>query len=85
MPIYRYECTDCGTVFRVFHRNGNSDPVECTHCNSQITKQLLPRIGVIYKGDGYYRTDYQNKKQTSSDKTKENKKQTSSDKTKEKE
>lgn len=71
MPIYRYECTDCGAVFRVFHRDKNGGPVECTHCKSQITKQLLPRIGVIYKGNGYYRTDYQNKKQTSSDKTKE--------------
>lgn len=77
MPIYRYECTDCGAIFRIFHRNKNGGPVECTHCNSQITKQLLPRIGVIYKGNGYYRTDYQNKKQTSSDKTK--------DKTREKE
>jgi len=71
MPIYRYECKDCGTVFRVFRRNGNGSPVECPHCNSRITEQLLPRIGVIYKGNGYYRTDYQNKKQTSSDKTKE--------------
>lgn len=71
MPIYRYECTDCGAVFRVFRRDKNGDPVGCTHCNSQITRQLLPRIGVIYKGNGYYRTDYQNKKQTSSDKTKE--------------
>lgn len=77
MPIYRYECTDCGAIFRVFHRNKNGGPVECTHCNSQMTKRLLPRIGVIYKGNGYYRTDYQNKKQTSSDKTK--------DKTREKE
>ena len=71
MPIYRYECMDCGAVFRVFHRDKNGGPVGCTHCNSQITRQLLPRIGVIYKGNGYYRTDYQNKKQTSSDKTKE--------------
>jgi len=71
MPIYRYECEDCGAVFKILRQNGNGSPVECPHCSSPAVRQLLPRIGVIYKGNGYYRTDYQNKKETSSDKTKE--------------
>lgn len=64
MPFYRYECDECGEVFRVLHRNGSNDGAEtkCPKCGSTRAKRLLPRIGVIYKGSGYYSTDYRSKK-----------------------
>jgi len=64
MPFYRYECENCGTEFRVLHRtdDGDEDVVKCPSCGGRKAKRLLPRIGVIYKGSGYYSTDYRSKK-----------------------
>jgi len=62
MPFYRYECLDCGESFKVLHQNGDQEPAVCPACGSSRTRRLLPRIGVVYKGSGYYSTDYRRKK-----------------------
>jgi putative FmdB family regulatory protein len=62
MPFYRYECTGCKTEFRVMRRTDEKEPAVCPHCGKSSTKRLLPRIGVIYKGKGYYSTDYRKTK-----------------------
>ncbi|MCK4600404.1 FmdB family transcriptional regulator, partial [Candidatus Bipolaricaulota bacterium] len=61
MPFYRYRCKQCGSVFKLLQENGNGSPAVCPNCGSQATRRLLPRIGVIYKGSGYYTTDYRSK------------------------
>jgi putative FmdB family regulatory protein len=61
MPFYRYQCEVCGDVFKMLVQNGDSTPIKCPECESEKTKRLLPRIGVIYKGNGYYSTDYAKK------------------------
>ena len=62
VPFHRYECEACGEKFRVLHRdeNGSDDHSTCPHCGGMRARRLLPRIGVIYKGTGYYSTDYRN-------------------------
>lgn len=62
MPFYRYECTNCRGEFRVLRRGGDDSPAACPQCGSAKTKRLLPRIGVVYKGNGYYSTDYRKTK-----------------------
>jgi len=57
VPFYRYECEDCAAVFKLLQQNGSSSSATCPHCGSRKAKRLLPRIGVIYKGNGYYTTD----------------------------
>ena len=61
MPFYRYECRSCGETFRVLHQNGTSPQICCLSCGGKEANRLLPRIGVIYKGSGYYSTDYRSK------------------------
>jgi putative FmdB family regulatory protein len=61
MPFYRYECRSCAQTFRVFHQNGTSPPICCPDCGGKEANRLLPRIGVVYKGSGYYSTDYRSK------------------------
>ena len=61
MPFYRYECRGCGETFRVLQRGGTSKEACCPGCGGRDTERLLPRIGVIYKGSGYYSTDYRSK------------------------
>jgi len=62
MPFYRYACEDCGNEFRVLQRNGDEAHGACPHCGGTRAKRLLPRAGVIYKGSGYYSTDYRSKR-----------------------
>jgi putative FmdB family regulatory protein len=61
MPFYRYECRNCTERFRVLHQNGSSPQIRCPNCDGKEVDRLLPRIGVIYKGSGYYSTDYGSK------------------------
>jgi len=58
MPFYRYECDRCKNEFRVLRHSTDEELAECPRCGSRQTNRLLPRIGVIYKGSGYYSTDY---------------------------
>ena len=64
MPFHRYECESCGEQFRILHRDafGIEDGAVCPHCGSLRARRLLPRVGVIYKGSGYYSTDYRGKR-----------------------
>jgi len=59
MPFYRYQCETCGAEFKKLYMNGNTASVLCPECKSRATYRLLPRIGVVYKGKGYYTTDYE--------------------------
>jgi len=62
MPFYRYECQACASIFKVLQPSGCSTSPTCQQCGSCKVKRLLPRIGVIYKGNGYYTTDHREKK-----------------------
>ena len=85
MPFYRYECKKCGFEFKILQLDGNNEPVTCPNCGGTEVQRLLPRIGVIYKGNGYYTTEYRNKKpavsSASSGSSKETGGDSSSDKT----
>ena len=61
MPFHRYECRNCKEIFRILHQNGTSPQIRCPSCGGKEANRLLPRIGVIYKGSGYYSTDYRSK------------------------
>ena len=60
MPLYEYQCSECGVRFeRVQHFN--DEPVKvCPECNGE-TKRLIGPVGVVFKGSGFYVND-KNKK-----------------------
>ncbi len=60
MPIYRFRCDHCGTEFRELVMDGNPR-VRCPGCGADEVTRLLSRFGVIYKGSGFYTTDYRRK------------------------
>lgn len=63
MPIYEYECENCGTHFDKF-QSINDDPVrQCPECSGAVHKVFHP-AGIIFKGSGWYITD--SRKSTSS-------------------
>jgi putative FmdB family regulatory protein len=56
MPIYEYECTNCGLRFER-HQHISDDPVTvCPECAGQVRRVFQP-VGVIFKGSGFYVTD----------------------------
>jgi putative FmdB family regulatory protein len=57
VPTYGYRCTSCGHEFEVF-QSMSADPVQaCPSCQGKVTRILYPS-GVVFKGTGYYSTDY---------------------------
>ena len=58
MPTYEYECTKCHHRFEVFQ--GISDPPKkrCPECRSKVRRLLGTGAGLLFKGSGFYTTDY---------------------------
>jgi len=65
MPIYRFRCKRCGAEFRELVPRGDGVLVKCVACGSGEVARLLPRFGVVYKGSGFYTTEYRRKSETS--------------------
>ncbi len=59
MPTYEYECAACQSRFEVF-QSITEDPLKrCPDCKSRRVKRLIGAgAGIIFKGSGFYETDY---------------------------
>ena len=57
MPIYGYRCSNCGHQFEIQQRMSDEPLKVCPKCQGKLTKVLYP-TGVIFKGSGFYTTDY---------------------------
>lgn len=78
MPIYEYECSQCGEIHEVFQKLSDKPLQRCKHCNGKLHK-LISQSSFHLKGSGWYVTDYANKsKSTPANKKKEEKKSSES-------
>ena len=61
MPTYDYKCTDCGYKFEYFQ--SMKDPLlqVCPECSGKLKRLIGPGSGLIFKGSGFYETDYKRK------------------------
>ncbi len=60
MPIYEYQCTSCAHRFEV-KQSIKDDPIkECARCGKEVTK-LISSPAIMFKGSGWYITDYSDK------------------------
>lgn len=60
MPTYEYKCTECGYVFELF-QTMSAEPVKvCPRCKGKVKRLIGPGAGPIFKGTGFYQTDYKN-------------------------
>ena len=57
MPIYSYKCKNCGKIFDRFQKIGGKGTEYCDLCNSEAFRVFSP-VGIIFKGSGFYSTDY---------------------------
>jgi putative FmdB family regulatory protein len=58
MPTYEYLCKICGHQFDEF-QSIVADPLQnCPKCNGKVERLINGGIGLIFKGSGFYLTDY---------------------------
>ncbi|XDD49256.1 FmdB family zinc ribbon protein [Leptospira sp. WS92.C1] len=60
MPTYDYKCKACGQIFEHFH-SMKDDPIkDCLLCGKkgEVDRMISNGSGIIFKGTGFYVTDY---------------------------
>jgi len=57
MPIYEYECPECGHRFEKLVRM-NAEPPACPECSHAQVRKLVSASGFILKGGGWYKDHY---------------------------
>tara|TARA_Y100000741_G_scaffold365049_1_gene358693 strand:+ start:19803 stop:20063 length:261 start_codon:yes stop_codon:yes gene_type:complete len=82
MPTYDYFCEKCQNTFEYFQSMSDSALEKCPKCNNKVRRLISGGSGLIFKGSGFYLTDYVQKKEKKS--SSENKKKTDNKKPKEK-
>lgn len=60
MPTYDYKCQTCGHQFEVFQSMKDDRLTECPQedCEGPVKRLLGTGAGIIFKGSGFYETDY---------------------------
>lgn len=58
MPTYEYQCEKCGGEFEYFQSMSEPPKQVCEKCGGKLTKLLSAGAGLIFKGSGFYITDY---------------------------
>jgi putative FmdB family regulatory protein len=62
MPTYEYACSKCGHHFDQFQSMRDEPLRKCPKCHKLALKRLIGGgAGLIFKGSGFYITDYKNK------------------------
>lgn len=64
MPTYEYACPKCGHTFELVQSMRDEPIKKCPNCKKAGVKRLVGAgAGLIFKGTGFYITDYKNKKE----------------------
>ena len=59
MPTYEYHCDECGADFELFQSIKAKPIKKCPACGKRRARRLIGTgAGVIFKGNGFYATDY---------------------------
>jgi putative FmdB family regulatory protein len=81
VPIYEYQCSQCGEIFEVFQKINDEPVATCRFCTGTV-ERLISHTSFQLKGAGWYLTDYARKSAPSSDKDSGKEKSTTSEKPK---
>ena len=67
MPTYQYECGACGHGFEALQSMVDKKLKKCPQCGkSKLHRLIGAGSGIIFKGTGFYETDYKRKDAPSS-------------------
>lgn len=66
MPTYDYKCTSCGYTFEYFQSMTDKPLTVCPLCKGYVKRLIGPGLDPIFKGSGFYETDYKRKSSSKS-------------------
>jgi len=58
MPTYEYLCSSCQNKFEEFQRISEPALETCPSCGGKVKRLLSGGAGLLFKGSGFYKTDY---------------------------
>ncbi len=58
MPTYDYKCQKCGHRFELFQTMSAKPLTKCPECEGKVKRLIGSGSGIIFKGSGFYCTDY---------------------------
>ena len=58
MPTYNYKCDDCDHQFSLFQKMSDNPVKDCSQCEGTVRRIISGGSGMIFKGTGFYLTDY---------------------------
>jgi putative FmdB family regulatory protein len=62
MPTYDYRCAACGHALEIFHGISEKPRKSCPKCKKPKLERLISAgAGLLFKGSGFYQTDYRSK------------------------
>ncbi len=61
MPTYDYECRHCGYKFEASQKITDKHLDNCPKCKNKLRRLIGCGSGIIFKGKGFYATDYRKK------------------------
>jgi putative FmdB family regulatory protein len=61
MPTYQYRCKACAAEFEEVQRFSDDPLVQCPSCKENALVRVIGGAGLVFKGSGFYLTDYKNK------------------------
>ncbi len=63
MPIYEYECDDCGHALEALQKLSDDPLSTCPECATDALKKKISAPGFRLSGSGWYETDFKSDKQ----------------------
>jgi putative FmdB family regulatory protein len=57
MPLYTYQCENCGVTFERQQKFDDKPIKRCPECGKSSVRRVIQPAGIIFKGSGWYKTD----------------------------
>jgi putative FmdB family regulatory protein len=73
MPVYLYQCGNCGFKFEQQQKFEDQPLTRCPECGKKALKKVYQPVGIVFKGSGFYATDHHSPSGQSSAKNEEKK------------
>ncbi len=58
MPTYDYKCKECENEFEEFQQMTDKPVKKCPKCGGKVQRLIGTGAGIVFKGSGFYETDY---------------------------
>ncbi len=62
MPTYEYACSNCESNHEIVQSMSDPTLTTCPSCGQETLREQFGKLGVVFKGSGFYRNDSRDKK-----------------------